>query len=180
MEFFIILRATEDVSFRHDEKLAAETSEQRAARLEDMSFRQNERLVAETPEQRAARLQCDRDGHRDQLSHFSLIDQPSKMLKFHGHFLGSGLGLEISNLCYYLPLIHKFILISEGSPQMMHSIATSNYSTSKFTQDIDCASRMARAECVRSAHAHVGLLLQIIGHFEAAQEKFRAGLDTQG
>ena len=95
----------EDMSFRQNEKLVAETPEQRAARLEDMSFCQNERLVAETPEQRVARLQHDRDGHRDQLSHFSLIDQPSKMLKFHGHFLGSGLGLEISNLCFCLPLL---------------------------------------------------------------------------
>ena len=54
-----------------------------------MSLRQNERLVAETQEQREARLQRDRERHRDQHSHLSLIDQPSvqsKMLKFHGHF----------------------------------------------------------------------------------------------
>ena len=45
-------------------RLAAETPEEREARLQQTSTYQRERLAAETEEEREVRLQCDR--HRDQ------------------------------------------------------------------------------------------------------------------
>ena len=46
--------------------LAAETPEEREARLQHMSTFQHKRLAAETAEEREVRLQCDRQIHRDQ------------------------------------------------------------------------------------------------------------------
>ena len=58
--------------------MAAETSEEQAARLQQMSNHQWDRLAAETPEQRQARLHV----------HQSQLPQPcmrTKMAKFHAH-----------------------------------------------------------------------------------------------
>ena len=74
------------------DRLAAETPEEREARLQHMSTYQHERLAAETAEEREVRLQCDRQRHRDQQlvqSQLPLFEQHSiqaKMHKFHAHF----------------------------------------------------------------------------------------------
>ena len=47
-------------------RLAAETEEQREARLQAVRITHSQRIVAETEEQREARLQRDRERHREQ------------------------------------------------------------------------------------------------------------------
>ena len=48
------------------ERLAAETEEQREARLQRVHITHSQRIVAETEQQREARLQRDRERHREQ------------------------------------------------------------------------------------------------------------------
>ena len=61
------------------DRLAAETPEEREARLQHMSTYQHERLAAETAKEREVRLQCDRQRHRDQ----QLVQ--SQLLLFEQH-----------------------------------------------------------------------------------------------
>ena len=64
--------------------------EERVARLQRMSERQRERLAAETTDERAARLQHDQESHRGAQSDLPLFEQPSvraRMCKFHAHSL---------------------------------------------------------------------------------------------
>ena len=71
------------------ERLTAETHEERDARLERRRAAQQERLATETAEEREARQQHDRVSHRqlqDAQSSLPLLEQHSvqtKMLKFH-------------------------------------------------------------------------------------------------
>ena len=68
------------------QSLATETEEERAARLQQMSANQHHRLAAETGSEREARLQRNREGQRGQQSQLPLFEQPSvqaKMRKFH-------------------------------------------------------------------------------------------------
>ena len=48
------------------DRLAAETPEEREARLQHMSTYQHEGLAVETAKEREVKLQCDRQRHRDQ------------------------------------------------------------------------------------------------------------------
>ena len=69
------------------DRLAAETEEQREARLQLMCANQSDRLAAKTEQQREARLQGDREGQ--QQPQLPLLEQPSvqaKMRKFHSQF----------------------------------------------------------------------------------------------
>ena len=66
--------------------LATESEEKRAARLQQMSANQHHRMAAETGSEREARLQGNREGQRGQQSQLPLFEQPSvqaKMRKFH-------------------------------------------------------------------------------------------------
>ncbi len=73
------------------ERLAAETEEERDARLQQMRTTRHERLAAETEEERDTRMQCDRERHREHQvvnPQLPLLHQQSvqkKMLKFHEH-----------------------------------------------------------------------------------------------
>ena len=74
----------------HSVRLAAETAEERVARLQQMSACQQERLTAETAEKRAARLQRDRERHRHEQSQLPLFEQPAvraRMQKFHAQLV---------------------------------------------------------------------------------------------
>ena len=52
-------------TYQH-ERLAAETEEEREARIQHVSTYQHERVAAEIAEEREVRLQSDRQRHRDQ------------------------------------------------------------------------------------------------------------------
>ena len=81
------------------ERLAAETTPERDARLQQM----RDRLAAETTEERDARLECDRARHREQQtvqSQLPLFQQCSvqvKMRKFHANM--ATLDISVCTTC---------------------------------------------------------------------------------
>ena len=97
----------ERMSALRNERLVAETQQQREARLERMSALRCERIASETQQQREARLLNDRQAHRD---HHALHSVQSRMIKFHKHI--STLHITSCSICSgFLRLQHPLWIL---------------------------------------------------------------------